>query len=98
MAYAVDALQIALSEYINRRLEIPQPKRMRGKNIRLVRLPALAEAKIGLYRTMRATGIRKAELARRVGWQKSQVDRLLDRGMHRDWINSRRRYKRWTSG
>jgi antitoxin HicB len=78
MEYAIDALQTALSEYINRRLEIPQPKRARGKNIRLVCLPALAEAKIGLYRTMRAKGVRKAEMARRIGWQKSQVDRLLD--------------------
>lgn len=78
MEYAVDALQTALSEYINRRLEIPSPGRARGKNIRLVCLPALAEAKIGLYRTMRAKGVRKAEIARRIGWQKSQVDRLLN--------------------
>lgn len=78
MEYAVDALQTILSEYINRRLEIPQPKRARGKNVRLVNLPALAEAKIGLYRSMRAKNVRKADLARRIGWQKSQVDRLLD--------------------
>ena len=78
MEYAIDALETVLSEYINRRLEIPQSKRTRGKNIRFVCLPALAEAKIGLYRTMRVAGVRKAGLARRVGWQKSQVDRLLD--------------------
>jgi len=78
MEYAVDALQTILSEYINRRLEIPQPKRARAKNVRLVNLPALAEAKIGLYRSMRARNVRKADLARRIGWQKSQVDRLLD--------------------
>ncbi len=78
MEYAIDALQTVLSEYINRRLDIPQPKRARGNHVRLVYLPALAEAKIGLYRTMRAKGVRKADLARRIGWQKSQVDRLLD--------------------
>ena len=78
MEYAVDALQTALSEYINRRRNIPQPKRGRSKNVRLVQLPALAEAKLGLYRSMRAANMRKAELARRLGWQKSQVDRLLD--------------------
>ena len=78
MEYAVDALQTVLSEYINRRREIPQPKVRRGKHIRFVYLPALVEAKIGLYRTMLAGGVRKADLARRVGWQKSQVDRLLD--------------------
>ena len=78
MEYAVDALQTILSEYINRRLEIPQPKRARGRNVRLVDLPALVEAKIGLYRSMRSMNVRKADLARRIGWQKSQVDRLLD--------------------
>ena len=78
MEYAVDALQTILSAYINRRREIPRPKRARGKNVRLVSLPALTEAKIGLYRSMRARNVRKADLARRIGWQKSQVDRLLD--------------------
>ena len=78
MEYAVDVLQTILSEYINRRMEIPRPRRARGKKVRWVRLPALAEAKIGLYRSMRAGNVRKAGLARRIGWQKSQVDRLLD--------------------
>ena len=78
MEYAVDALETVLSEYINRRMEIPTPKRTRARNVRWVVLPALAEAKIGLYRAMRAMGMRKADLARRIGWQKSQVDRLLD--------------------
>ena len=27
---------------------------------------------------MRSAGVKKAELARRLGWQKSHVDRLLD--------------------
>ena len=78
MEFAIDALQTVLSEYINRRLDIPRPKRMRGKHVRLVPLPPLSEAKLALYGVMRANGIRKADLARRVGWQKSQVDRLLD--------------------
>ena len=67
-----------LSEYINRRREIPVPRKVRGRHIRLVPVPALAEAKIGLYQAMRAAGIRKADLARRLGWQKSQVERLLN--------------------
>ena len=41
-------------------------------------MPALTEAKLALYTAMRASGVRKAELARRLGWQKSQVDGLLD--------------------
>ena len=45
-------------------------------------LPALAKAKIRLYEAMRGAGLRKADLARRMGWQKSQVDRLLDLSHH----------------
>jgi antitoxin HicB len=76
--FAVDALLTVLSEYINRRREIPTPRKARGKHIRLIAVPALAEAKIGLYQAMRVAGLRKADLARRLGWQKSQVDRLLN--------------------
>jgi antitoxin HicB len=43
-----------------------------------VALPALAEAKLGLYSAMLAAGISKAELARRMGAHRQQVDRLLD--------------------
>ena len=78
MEFAVDAAMTMLSEYIKRRRSIPQPRKARGKNMRLVFLPALTEAKIRLYETMRQAGVRKADLARRMGLQKSQVDRLLD--------------------
>jgi antitoxin HicB len=78
MEYAVDALETVLSEYIKRRREIPQPGKTRGKGWRMVALPALSEAKVRLYEAMRAEGVRKADLARRIGWHKSQMDRLLD--------------------
>jgi antitoxin HicB len=78
MEYAVDAIITAFSEYIKRRRDIPQPSKARGKDMRMVILPALEEAKIRLYEAMRQAGVRKAELARRMGLQKSQVDRLLD--------------------
>jgi len=41
-------------------------------------LPVLTEAKIVLYQSMRALGIGKAELARRLNCHLPQVDRLLD--------------------
>src|SRR5438045_3360816 len=72
------ALETVLSEYIKRRREIPRASKGRGKNVRMVVLPALAEAKVQLYQAMRSQGVRKAELARRIGWHKSQMDRLLD--------------------
>jgi antitoxin HicB len=43
-------------------------------------LPALTAAKVLLYRAMREAGVRRADLARRLGWQGPQVDRLLDLG------------------
>ena len=49
-----------------------------GKDLRLIALPALAQAKLSLYCALRTAGIRKSDLARRLGWHKSQVDRLLD--------------------
>jgi antitoxin HicB len=53
-------------------------------------LPLLAEAKIRLYREMRESGIRKADLARRIGCHMRQVDRLLDlrHGSHLDQIEA----------
>ena len=41
-------------------------------------LPALTAAKVLLYRAMREAGVRKADLARRLGWHGPQIDRLLD--------------------
>ena len=78
MEYAVDAIITIFTEYIKRRHGIPRASKVRGKGIRMVVLPALEEAKIRLYEAMREAGVRKADLARRMGWQKSQVDRLLD--------------------
>lgn len=41
-------------------------------------MPALTEAKLGLYTAMRAAGTTKAELGRKLGIHRQQVDRLLD--------------------
>jgi antitoxin HicB len=78
MQYAEDAIITVFTEYIKRRRAIPRASKARGKDMRTVVLPALEEAKIRLYEAMREAGVRKADLARRMGWQKSQVDRLLD--------------------
>lgn len=74
---AVDALETALSIYIGDRQPIPAPSAMK-RGWKAVPLPALTEAKIELYRAMRAARVGKAELARRLNWHLPQVDRLLD--------------------
>lgn len=73
---AVDALETALSLYVDDRRDIPPPSApRRGK---FVTLPALTEAKLALYTAMRAAGVGKAEMARRLNCHLPQVDRLLD--------------------
>jgi antitoxin HicB len=72
---AMDCVLTALEAYMKDRRPIPAPSReLTG---RAVLLPPLAVAKIELYETMRKAGVRKAELARRLGWHMPQVDRLL---------------------
>lgn len=77
LMYAVDALETALSFYVDARKPLPVPsKAARGQ--KTVRPSALECAKLGVYRAMTEQGIKKAELARRLGWHMPQVDRLFD--------------------
>jgi antitoxin HicB len=75
LLHAVDALETAFMAYIADRRDIPDPSPASGPT---VTLPILSAAKLALYRTMRAKGIGKAELARRMGCHLPQIDRLLD--------------------
>ncbi|MDN5850816.1 MAG: type II toxin-antitoxin system HicB family antitoxin [Nitrococcus sp.] len=74
---AVCALEEVIASRMADRSEIPQPSAV-GQGQRGVRLSALTAAKVLLYQEMRAQGVRKAELARRLHWHMPQVDRLLD--------------------
>jgi antitoxin HicB len=77
LARAADLLEDVLADYIESRRDIPVPSKVK-KQDRVVTLPVLTEAKVRLYREMRSSGIRKAELARRLRCHMRQVDRLLD--------------------
>jgi antitoxin HicB len=77
LARAVDALESAIAMYIEDRQDVPSPSKAK-RGGKYVTLPALTEAKIELYRAMRAEQIGKAELARRLNCHMPQVDRLLD--------------------
>lgn len=76
LMYAVDALESALSFYIDDRRPLPVPSEVAGRPV--VRPSALECAKLGLYAEMMAQGVKKSELARRLGWHLPQVDRLFD--------------------
>ena len=74
---AVDALEAALSFYVEARRPLPvASKAARGQHT--VRPSALECAKLGVYQAMTEQGIKKAELARRLGRHMPQVDRLFD--------------------
>jgi antitoxin HicB len=76
LLYAVDALETALSMYVEARQPLPVPSTAAGRPT--VRPAALECAKLGVYQAMTEQGIRKAELARRLGWHMPQMDRLFD--------------------
>jgi antitoxin HicB len=74
---AEEALELALTFYVEESRDLPKPGPLK-KGLRMVQVPALSEAKFMLYAALRSAGIRKIELARRLGCSPSQVDRLLD--------------------
>lgn len=79
---ASDLLAGLISDLIEKDEDLPDPCRYRGKQYRPVPLPALQAAKTELYAAFRASGIRKSELARRLGMPKTNVDRLFDLNHH----------------
>lgn len=77
MLRAVDALETALSFYTDDGADLPRARKpTRGQ--RTVRPSAQACIALSIYKAMRDDGVRKSELARRLGWHMPQVDRLLD--------------------
>jgi antitoxin HicB len=77
LRHAVDALETGLSFYVEARKQLPSAsKAKRGQ--KTIRPSALECAKLGVYQAMTEQGIKKAELARRLGWHTPQVDRLFD--------------------
>jgi antitoxin HicB len=75
---AQDLLGGLIADVMEEGSDLPKASKRRGRHYRLVSLPALQSAKVELYRAFRTSGMRKAELARRIGTQKSNLDRLFD--------------------
>lgn len=77
LIHAIDALETALSFYVDKRKPLPKPsKPLKGQHT--ITPTALECAKLGLYQSMIEQGMRKTDLARRLGWHLPQVDRLFD--------------------
>ena len=56
----------------------PHTSQPRGKKDSMIELPAIMALKTELYIAFNASGIRKTDLARRMGIPKTTVDRLFD--------------------
>lgn len=74
---ALEALEAALEIYFDERRPIPLPGSCTDAR-HTVTLPAVVTSKVFLSNEMIRQGVRKAEMARRLGVHTPQVDRLLN--------------------
>ena len=77
-AMARDLLRTLLADRMARGEEIPPPRRYRGTVYRTIALPVLESAKVGLYNSILESGLRRAELARRMRISRGNVERLFN--------------------
>jgi antitoxin HicB len=78
---AVGAIEEAIAARISHGEELPLPVpaavNAPGRNSVFVKLPIMTSLKVHLYVTLRRSELTRAELARRLGWHREQVDRLF---------------------
>jgi len=81
------AARISDGDPLPREATAAERKRHKGG---YVKLPLLTALKVQLYDALRGAGISRAELARRLGWHREQVDRLfrLDHASRVDQIEA----------
>jgi len=79
---AADAIRTMIQEHIRKGEEVPRPGKPRGRKYRMIHLAALDGVKAELYSAFQASGLKKVELARRLGIPKTTVDRLFDLDHH----------------
>jgi len=76
---ATNSLVKGLSSRIDANLPVPCPRKpIKGQ--KTIRLSALQCAKLEVYQAMISQGMKKSELARRLGWYMPQVIRLFNLG------------------
>ncbi len=82
MDMAQELVMLTIGDYIKESKPLPIPRRHRGAKFRPVPLPALQAAKVDLYISFLDSGLKKAELARRIGIPKTHIDRLFSLRHH----------------
>lgn len=79
LAQAADLLDEWVLAAMAHNEPVPLPSALSGRVA--VALPAMTALKLEVYRAMRDAGLKKADLAARLGWPRSSVSRLFD-GRH----------------
>lgn len=85
---AVGAIEEAIAARIADGADVPAPS-ARPRSV-TVALPLMTTLKVSLYRALSESGITRAELMRRLGWNRESVDRLfrLDHASRLDQIEA----------
>jgi antitoxin HicB len=91
---ALNAIEEAIAARISYGEPLPPPvaaaENTPGRNTVFVRLPVMTSLKAQLYILLRESGTTRAQLSRRLGWHREQVDRLfrLDHASRLDRIEA----------
>jgi antitoxin HicB len=75
--YAVGAFREIIAGKIYYKEPIPTPSKIRAKDD-FITLPLQTEMKVRLYQSLNESGIKKAELARKMKIHRQEIDRLFD--------------------
>jgi antitoxin HicB len=75
--YAVGAFREIIAAKIHYKEPIPAPSKIRAKDD-FITLPLQTEMKVRLYQSLNDSGIKKADLARKLNVHRQEIDRLFD--------------------
>src|SRR5260370_12738368 len=82
MGMAQDLLMLTIGDFIREGKQLPTPSRRRETKFRPVPLPALQSAKVDLYTAFLASGLKTAELTRRMRISITHIERLYSLHLH----------------
>ena len=77
LKYAVGAFQEIIAGYVHYKKSIPKPSKIRA-NDDFITLPLQTEMKILMHESMRDSGMKKSQLARKMKLHRQEMERLLD--------------------
>ncbi len=77
LKYAAGAFREIIAGYMHDKKPIPSPSKVRAKDD-FITLPLQTELKIRMYESLRDSGMKKSELARKMKLHRQEMERLLD--------------------